>query len=116
MSFFAFILMFDRAFLQKKYGLDQANAGKVVSIIGFASTILSPFSGWLLDKVGKHAIVGNSKIKFQNLIISSVSFGSLTLGIYFILFNVTSIPTFYAIGGVVGIGISYALVSAAIWP
>jgi MFS family permease len=100
--------------LQKKYGLNQADAGKIISIIGFASTILSPFTGWLLDKVGKHAIVGK-KLSFF-LLIFLVSFGTLTIGIYFVLFNVHAIPDIYAIGGVVGIGISYALVSAAIWP
>ena len=85
-----------------KYNWSQVDAGRVTALIGVCSTVLSPLLGWILDRHGKHAIV--------------VSFGTFCLSCLFILFDVSVMPSYYPIVGVGGIGISYAMVSAAIWP
>jgi nitrate/nitrite transporter NarK len=90
---------YSRNFLQQKYNYNEADAGRITSLIGLFSTILSPALGWALDKWGKHGFVA--------------SFGSLSMALLFCVFI---FHEDYSVFVISGIGISYALVQASIWP
>jgi len=86
-------------FLAVKYNYSDVDAGRITSLIGLSSTVLSPIFGWLLDKHGRHAFV--------------VSVGTLLMGVLFLLLN---LHANYAILSIAGIGVCYSVVQAAIWP
>jgi len=82
-----------------KYGYDKKRAGEIISFLPLTSLILSPLFGIVVDKMGKRVIL-------------------VILGLLLVMgsFLMLALTTLTPIISVVGIGIAYALVPAALWP
>ena len=76
-----------------------STAGGITSIIIFASMILAPFAGQLIDKIGKRA--------------SLMIIGSLILIPSHLIMGVTTINPVYPM---IALGAAFVLVPAAMWP
>lgn len=76
-----------------------STAGGVASIIIFASMVLAPFAGKLVDKVGKRA--------------TFMIYGSLIMIPSHLLMGITDI---YPVIPMIALGAAFVLVPAAMWP
>lgn len=76
-----------------------STAGGITSIIIFASMVLAPFAGQLIDKIGKRA--------------SLMIIGSLILIPSHLIMGVTTINPVYPM---IALGAAFVLVPAAMWP
>ena len=90
---------FSTDFIHEKWGYEVITAGRITSIVIFASMILSPILGRMVDKVGRRG--------------SMMLVGSLMLVPCYLALGLT---TFAPVGPMVVIGLAFSLVPAALWP
>lgn len=85
--------------LSERYGYDESNAGRIISLLPLVSMILSPPFGYLVDKIGYRPLL---VLMGEILMVSAILCMALT--------------TFNPIPSVVVVGIVFSLVPAALWP
>ncbi len=90
---------FSTDFIHTKWGYEVVTAGRITSIVIFASMILSPILGRMVDKLGRRG--------------SMMLVGSLMLVPCYLALGLT---TFTPIAPMVVIGLAFSLVPAALWP
>ncbi len=86
-------------FLFNKFGMDLSQSGKIASILYWVTMIATPLIGLFVDKFGN-----STKLMI---------YGSLTLSVVHLTFALTN---FYPVIPLIVLGISIALVPAAMWP
>eukprot|EP01094_Clydonella_sp_ATCC50884_P006738 TRINITY_DN15941_c0_g1_i1.p1 TRINITY_DN15941_c0_g1~~TRINITY_DN15941_c0_g1_i1.p1 ORF type:complete len:492 (-),score=85.07 TRINITY_DN15941_c0_g1_i1:348-1823(-) len=86
-------------FLTSDYGYDKARAGDIISMISFTTMFLTPAFGHLLDRYGHMSLC--------------MATGAALLSACLLILAAT---TFNPIPMILGVGVAYSMVPAAIWP
>ncbi|MBK3515701.1 MFS transporter [Carboxylicivirga marina] len=86
-------------FFSDKFGLTSVESGNLTSYLPVGTLIFTPVFGALIDRKGKSA--------------SAMIFGAITLLVTHLLFALTNTPPIIPL---ILLGISFALVPAAMWP
>jgi len=92
-------LAFAPDFISDKFGFNDIQSGRIVSLLPFATAFFTPFFGSLIDRKGRSA--------------TAMMFGSIALITVHLLFGFTNITPYIPL---IFLGIAFSLVPAAMWP
>jgi MFS family permease len=103
MSIFPFIQTLNTA-LVDQYGFDSVTAGTLYSVPYFMSAALSPILGFLIDKIGKRALM----ITISSVLVAFSCFFSACLPNY-------TEPNFICLVPLILVGFGYSIYASALW-
>uniref|UniRef100_A0A1B6D2G0 Lysosomal dipeptide transporter MFSD1 n=2 Tax=Clastoptera arizonana TaxID=38151 RepID=A0A1B6D2G0_9HEMI len=93
------LIALGKVFFERKFGLDSVHAGYANSLLYLTSAVLSPISGFIIDKCGR-----NVCWVFISILVTIIGHSMLAF---------TFINPFISMSI---IGISYSMLAAALWP